>query len=219
MGHKVHPFGYRLGYIKKWNSRWFSTPQDMKKFINEDHLIRKYVKDNLKFSGVSVVEIERYPEKVKVIIHTARPGVIIGRRGSEIDRIQEDLQAIIKEKDLVIDIKEVKNPEADAQLAAENVALQIEKRVSHRRAMKRAMQMAMEKGAKGIKINCSGRLSGNEIARRETYKLGKIPLQTLRADIDYGFAESRTTAGLIGVKVWIYKGDAILEKEEIEEAA
>ncbi len=218
MGQKVHPIGYRLGYIKTWSSRWFARPQDIKRFIKEDFAIRKYIKENLKYAGIANVEIERYPEKVRVIIHSARPGVIIGRRGAEIDRIQEDLQDIVKDKELVIDIKEVNNPAVCAQLVAENVALQIEKRVSHRRAMKRAIQMAIEGGAKGIKINCAGRLGGAEIARSETYKEGKIPLQTLRADIDYGFAEAKTTAGLIGVKVWIYKGDAILEKDKETES-
>ena len=217
MGHKVHPFGYRMGYIKTWHSRWFANPAEMRKFIKEDFQIREYVKKNLKFAGIATVEVERYPEKVKVIIHTARPGVIIGRRGTEIDRIQEDLQKIVKDKELGIDIKEVNNPAARAQLAAENVALQLEKRISHRRAMKRAIQLAMESGAKGIKINCAGRLGGHEIARSETYKDGKIPLQTLRADIEYGFAEARTTAGLIGIKVWIYKGDSILEVKEEEQ--
>lgn len=216
MGQKVHPIGYRLGYIKTWDSRWFAKPNEIKKFIREDYEIRRYIKENLKYAGISKVEIERYPEKVRVIIHTARPGVIIGRRGAEIDRIQEDLQEIVKDKELIIDIKEVKNPAVCAQLIAENIALQIEKRVSHRRAMKRAIQLAMEGGVKGIKIKCSGRLGGAEIARSETYKEGKIPLQTIRADIDYGFAEAKTTYGLIGVKVWIYKGDAILEKPKEE---
>jgi len=214
MGHKVHPLGYRLGYIKSWSSRWFAKPDLMKKFIKEDFEIRRYIKDKLKFAGIADIEIERYPEKVKVIIHTARPGVIIGRRGVEIDRVQEDLQTIVKDKELGIDIKEVKIPAAKAQLVAENVALQMMKRVSHRKAMKKAIQFAMQNGVKGIKINCGGRLGGHEIARRETYKAGKIPLQTLRADIEYGFAEAKTKAGLIGVKVWIYKGDAVLEKKE-----
>ncbi len=214
MGHKVHPLGYRLGYIKTWSSRWFAKPSEMKKFIKEDFLIRKYIKTNLKFAGIANIEIERSFEKVKVIIHTARPGVIIGRRGAEIDRIQEDLQNIVKEKELGIDIKEVNNPATKAQLVAENVALQLLKRVSHRRAIKRSIQLAMDGGAKGIKINCSGRLGGHEIARSETYKDGKIPLQTLRADIEYGFSEAKTTAGLIGIKVWVYNGDAVLEKKE-----
>jgi small subunit ribosomal protein S3 len=214
MGQKTHPLGYRLGYIKNWNSRWFARPSEIKKFIQEDYRIRKYISENLKYAGIAAVEIERYPGKVKTIIHTARPGVIIGRRGAEIDRIQEDLQRIVNEKELAIDIKEVGNPATSAQLVAENIALQLEKRVSHRRAMKRAIQLAREGGVKGIKINAAGRLGGAEIARSETYKEGKIPLQTLRADIDYGFAEAKTTAGLIGVKVWIYKGDAILEKKE-----
>jgi small subunit ribosomal protein S3 len=215
MGHKVHPFGYRLGYIKQWKSRWFTQPENIKGFVGEDYKIRKYIKSSLKYASISSVEIERSSDKVKVVIHTSRPGVIIGRRGVEIDKIQGALQDIVKEKSIVIDIKEIKVPTADAQLVAENVAFQMEKRVSHRRAMKRAIQMANENGVKGIKINCSGRLGGNEIARAESYKSGKIPLQTLRADIDYGFAESKTTAGLIGVKVWIYRGDAVLEKEDI----
>ncbi len=214
MGHKVHPLGYRLGYIKGWSSRWFAKPDLMKKFIKEDFEIRRYIKDKLKFAGIANIEIERYPEKVKVIIHTARPGVIIGRRGAEIDRVQEDLQSIVKDKELGIDIKEVKRPAANAQLVAENVALQMMKRVSHRKAMKKAIQFAMQNEVKGIKISCAGRLGGHEIARRETYKVGKIPLQTLRADIEYGFAEAKTKAGLIGVKVWVYTGDAVLENKE-----
>ncbi len=217
MGHKVHPFGYRLGYIKQWKSRWFTQTENIKIFVGEDYKIRKYVKGSLQYAGISSVEIERSSEKVKVIINTSRPGVIIGRRGVEIDKLQEALQTIVKGKEVVIDIKEIKSPTTDAQLVAENVAFQMEKRVSHRRAMKRAIQMASENGVKGIKINCSGRLGGREIARAESYKTGKIPLQTLRADIDYGFAESKTKAGLIGVKVWIYRGDAILEREEIGE--
>ncbi|MDP8253300.1 MAG: 30S ribosomal protein S3 [Candidatus Kaelpia aquatica] len=215
MGHKVHPFGYRLGYIKQWKSRWFTQTENIKVFIGEDYKIRKYIKNSLRYAGISSIDIERYSEKVKVVIHTSRPGVIIGRRGVEIDKIQEALQGIVKNKEIVIDIKEIKFPAADAQLVAENVAFQMEKRVSHRRAMKRAMQMANENGVKGIKINCAGRLGGNEIARAESYKSGKVPLQTLRADIDYGFAESKTKAGLIGVKVWIYRGDAVLEKEAV----
>lgn len=216
MGQKVNPIGYRLGFSKTWSSRWFATPKEIKNYIKEDYQIRSYIKNNLKYAGISKVEIERYAEKVVVVIHTARPGVIIGRRGAEIERIEEDLQSFIKDKELAVEIKEVKIPEAEAQLIAENVAFQIEKRISHRRAMKRAIQLAMEAAVKGIKITCSGRLAGAEIARSETYKEGKIPLQTLRADIDYGFAEAKTTYGVVGVKVWVYKGD-IFEKKELEE--
>jgi small subunit ribosomal protein S3 len=209
VGHKVNPIGYRLGYIKNWRSRWFAPINEVKKYIKEDYEIRAYIKENLKYAGVADVEIERYAEKVVVIIYTARPGVIIGRRGAGIEKIEEDLQELIKDKELAVEIKEVKNPETHAQLVAENVAFQIVKRVSHRRAMKRAIQMAMESKVKGIKIVCSGRLGGVEIARSENYKEGKIPLQTLKADIDYGFAEAKTTYGVIGVKVWIYGGEQL----------
>lgn len=217
MGQKVHPLSLRLGYIKSWGSKWFAG-KDYPRLLYEDIKIRKFIKERLSFAGVSKVEIERASNKVRVSIYTARPGVIIGRRGQEIDSLKDDLQELT-EKDIYIDIKEVKLPQLDAQLIAENIALQLERRVSFRRAMKKAIAASMEKGALGIKIVCSGRLGGAEIARTEGYKEGKVPLQTFRSDIDYGFCEAHTAYGLIGVKVWVYKGDILKEKpKESKEA-
>lgn len=211
MGQKVSPIVLRIGFIKNWTSLWFATKQDFGKFITEDAKIRKFI--NLKFrqASISKIVIERVGA-VRIKIHTARPGVIIGRHGADIDRLKADLGKLIN-KDLVIDIIEVKNPATDAQIVAQNITFQLEKRVAHRRAMKRSIEQAINAGAKGIKIACGGRLGGAEISRTEKYKEGKIPLQTLRADIDYGFAEALTTYGLIGVKVWIYKGDVIDRKK------
>lgn len=211
MGQKAHPYGLRLGYIKPWKARWYAE-KNFADFLHEDLKIRKFLKEKLNFAGISNIEIERSGGRVRVRIHTARPGVIIGRRGQEIDKIKEDLAAIAK-KELLVDIKEVKSPHTDGQLVAENVAMQLIKRVGFRRAMKKAVQMAMQKGAKGIKILCKGRLGGAEIARDEKYHEGKVPLSTFRADIDYGFAEAHTTYGAIGIKVWIYKGDILVKKE------
>lgn len=208
MGHKVHPFILRIGFIRNWHSRWFAKSKDYPRFIYEDYEIRKFIKTKLRTAAVSKIIIERLTEKVKVRILSARPGIIIGRHGSDIERLREELGNIVKH-DVSIDIEEVKNPAIDAQLVAENVALQLEKRVAHRRAIKRAIEQAMNAGALGVKVTCSGRLGGAEIARFETYKQGSIPLQTLRADIDYGFAESFTTYGLIGIKAWVYKGDIL----------
>ena len=214
MGQKVHPLGARLGYIKDWQSRWFARSKDYSSYLLEDVSIRRFVKKNLANAAVAKIEIERATDKVRVIIHTARPGIIIGRKGAEIDRLREDLQKMTKQNEIFIDIKEIKNPAAEAQLVAENVAFQLEKRIAFRRAMKRSLQQAMTSGALGIKISCSGRLGGAEMSRRETYREGKIPLQTLRADIEYGFTEALTTYGLIGVKCWVYKGDILSEKEQ-----
>lgn len=210
MGHKVSPFLLRIGFIKTWQSRWFAKPKDYHKFIEEDYKLRKIIKERFKHAAISRVIIERLAERIRVRIHTARPGIIIGRHGADIERLREDLNNLVK-KEISIDVEEVKVPAQDAQLVAQNVTLQIEKRVAHRRAIKRVIEQTMNSGAKGIKITCSGRLGGAEMSRRETYRQGKIPLSTLRADIDYGFAESLTTYGLIGIKVWIYKGD-ILDK-------
>ncbi|MDP3732626.1 MAG: 30S ribosomal protein S3 [Candidatus Omnitrophota bacterium] len=215
MGQKVHPFLQRIGIIRTWHSRWFAKPKDYAKFIKEDFDIRKFIKTRFKQAAISKVIIERLAERIKVRIFTARPGLIIGRHGSDIERLREDLNNMLK-KELSIDIEEVKKPALDAQLVGENVALQLEKRIAFRRAVKRAIEQTMSQGAEGIKITCAGRLGGAEMSRTETSKQGKIPLSTLRADIDYGFAESLTTYGLIGVKVWIYKGD-ILIKKTIEE--
>lgn len=218
MGQKVHPYGLRVGYIKTWKSRWFARKRDFANLLNEDIKIKNYIKKNFSTAAISNIEIERASNRIRVIIHSARPGIIIGRRGQDIDRLREDLNRLTN-KEVYIDIKEVKNPYIEAQLVAENITFQLEKRVAFRRAMKRALQMAMEHGAGGVRIKCSGRLGGAEIARSEGYRQGKIPLQTFRSDIDYGFAEAYTTYGLIGVKVWIYKGDIILSKGKAKEEA
>ena len=217
MGQKVHPYGFRVGYIYNWKSRWFSKKDNFAKFILEDVKIRKYVKKALATAAVSRVEIERSSDKVRIQIFSARPGIIIGRRGAEIDKLKEDLRLIVN-KDVLVDIKDIKNPNIEAQLVAENIAFQIEKRMPHKRAMKKAIQAALDSGAKGAKIICSGRLGGGEIARVESYRVGSIPAQTLRADVDYGFAEALTTYGLIGIKTWIYKGDKILDKQKEDQA-
>jgi small subunit ribosomal protein S3 len=215
MGQKVHPYGFRVGYIYDWKSRWYANRYDFPKLLLEDIKIKKHIKKALASAAVSKIEIERASEKIRVIIFTARPGIIIGRRGAEIEKLKEEIQAIAG-KDIIIDIKEIKNPNMDAQLVAENIAMQLEKRIPHRRAMKKAIQNALDSGAKGAKIICGGRLGGSEIARRESYRVGSIPAQTLRAEIDYGFTEALTKYGLIGVKVWVYKGDKILDKKEEE---
>jgi len=202
----------RLGYIKTWRSRWFAKRKDFADFIIEDLDIRKYVKKNFSAAGIALIEIERASNKAKVIIHTARPGIIIGRKGADIDRLRDDLQGKTK-KEIYIEIKEVKNASTDAQLVAENIAFQLEKRIAFRRALKKAVQQAMTSGALGIKVKCAGRLGGAEMSRTEGYKEGKVPLQTFRADIDYGFAEAMTTYGLIGVKAWVYKGDILFKKQ------
>lgn len=208
MGQKVHPFIKRIGFIKTWQSLWFSNSKDYGRFIAEDYRIRKLIKQRFKHAAISKIIIERLSEKVKIRVQTARPGIIIGRHGQDIERLREDLNSIIK-KEISIDIEEIRTPALDAQLVAENIALQIEKRVAYRRAVKRAIEQAMTQGAKGIRVTCSGRLGGAEMSRTETYKQGKVPLATLRADIDYGFAESLSTYGLTGIKVWIYKGDVL----------
>lgn len=213
MGQKSHPYGLRLGYIKPWKSRWFAQKKQFSDFLHEDIKIRKFLKEKLSFAGISNIEIERSGNKSRVRIFTARPGVIIGRRGQEIDKVKEELANITK-NEVFVDIKEVKNPQTDGQLVAENITMQLEKRVGFRRAMKKAVQMAMQKGALGIKVLAKGRLGGAEIARDEKYHEGKVPLSTFRADIDYGFAEAHTTYGAIGVKVWIYKGDILVKKEQ-----
>ena len=215
MGQKAHPYSLRVGYIKPWKARWFAKG-DAVAYLGEDLKIRKYLKAKLAVAGVSSIEIDRASSRVRVRIFAAKPGVIIGRRGQEIDKIKEDLGAITK-SEVFLDIKEVKMPQIDAQLVAENMALQLEKRVSFRRAMKKAVQLAMQKGALGIKVKCKGRLGGAEIAREEGYKEGKVPLSTFRADIDYGFAEAFTTYGTIGCKAWIYKGDVLVKKEQEEQ--
>jgi len=208
MGHKVSPLLLRLGYIQDWRSLWFAKKHDYAKALYQDFQIRKQIKENFKQAGIAKIVIERLADKVKIKIHTAKPGIIIGRHGQDIERLREDLTGMLKQE-LAIDVIEVKLPAGNAQLVAENVALQLEKRIAFRRAIKRAIEQAMAQGVKGIKISAAGRLGGAEMSRRESYKQGKLPLSTLRADIDYGFREALTTFGLIGVKVWIYKGDVL----------
>ena len=210
MGQKVNPHGLRVGVIKDWNSKWYAEA-DFADYLVEDHKIRTYLKKKLYSAGVAKIEIERASDRVKVIIYTAKPGVVIGKGGSEIEKVKAEAQKLTSKK-LIIDIKEVKRPDRDAQLVAENIALQLENRVSFRRAMKSTMGRSMKAGAKGIKTSVSGRLGGADMARTEFYSDGTIPLQTLRADIDYGFAEADTTYGKVGVKVWIYKGEVLPEK-------
>lgn len=210
MGHKVSPLLLRLGYIQDWRSKWFAKKSDYAKFVHMDLQIRKYIKDNYKQAAISKIVIERLTDKMKIKIYCARPGLIIGRHGQDIDRLRGELAAIAKQE-LSIEPLEVKQPAADAQLTAQNVATQLEKRIAFRRAIKRSIEQATASGVKGIKISVAGRLGGAEMSRRETYKQGKLPLSTLRADIDYGFAEALTTYGLIGVKAWIYKGEVLLK--------
>ncbi len=212
MGQKVHPYGLRLGYIKPWKARWFAK-RDAGVVLMEDLKIRAYLKKKLAPAGISSIEIDRASNRIRLRIFAAKPGVIIGRRGQEIDKIKEDLAALTK-NEVFLDIKEVKMPQTDAQLVAENIVLQLEKRIGFRRAMKKAIQLAMQKGALGIKVLCKGRLGGAEIAREEKYHEGKVPLSTFRADVDYGFAEAFTTYGTIGCKTWIYKGDVLVKKEQ-----
>lgn len=207
MGQKVHPYGFRLGIIKPWRSRWYAE-KEYGETLQEDLRIRSFVKGRLLHAGVSAVEIERKSNRVHVIVHTARPGIVIGKKGAEIENLKKDLQKFVK-KDVSITIQEIRRPETDAQLTAENVAMQLERRVAFRRAMKKTVLSSMKLGAKGIKIKVAGRLGGTEMARSEWYREGRVPLHTLRADIDYGFAEARTTYGKIGVKVWIYKGEIL----------
>ncbi len=207
MGHKTHPIGYRLGYNVNWNSRWYAS-KDYAKLLHQDIRIRKMVKQRLFHAGVAKVEIERSGDQTRVIISTARPGIIIGRKGAEVDKLKAELEKAYSGQ-VYITVTEIKKPELDAQLVCENVATQLEKRVAFRRAMKRSVQSALRLGAQGIKIMVGGRLGGAEIARSEWYREGRVPLHTLRADIDYGFAEAHTTMGQIGVKTWIYKGEVL----------
>lgn len=211
MGQKVHPLGLRLGIIKDWDARWFAE-RDYAEMLHEDLKIRRTLKKRLYASGVAKVEIERAANRIKVTIHTARPGMVIGRGGAEVENIRRDLEKLTG-KQVQLNIAEVKTPELNAQLVAENIAFQLERRVSFRRAMKQAITRAMRLGAQGIKVCCSGRLAGAEIARSEHYSEGKVPLHTLRADIDFGMAEAKTTYGKIGVKVWIYKGEVLPQRK------
>lgn len=205
MGQKVHPIGFRVGVSKDWTSRWYGE-KNYSDFVHEDRKVRGFLKKRLYHAGISKLEVERTANKLKVIVRTARPGIVIGKRGSEIDVVKKELAALTG-KDVDLDIVEVRKPDTDAQLVAENIALQLERRVSFRRAMKKAVTSSLRMGSKGVKIMCAGRLGGAEIARTEWYREGRVPLHTLRADIDYGLAEAKTTYGIIGVKVLIYKGD------------
>ena len=211
MGQKVNPHGLRVGIIKDWDSKWYADDANFSEFLVEDYNIRKFLKKKLYSAGISKIEIERASDRVKIIIYTAKPGVVIGKGGADVDVLKTEVQKLTSKK-VLIDIKEIKRPDKDAQLVAENIALQLENRVSFRRAMKSVMSRTMKSGAKGIKAMVSGRLAGADMARSEFYTEGTIPLQTLRADIDYGFAEADTTYGKLGVKVWIYKGDVLPTK-------
>ena len=209
MGQKVNPNGLRIGIIKDWNSKWYADKKDIAKFIKEDEVVRTFIKKKYYQSAISSIKIERSEGKIVIFIYTGRPCTLIGKQGAGIEQMKAEVQKLVGDKFVVINIMEVKNPDMDAQLVAENIAAQLEKRIAFRRAMRSAMQRATRAGAKGIKTCVSGRLDGAEIARNEHYHEGSIPLHTLRADIDYGFAEARTTFGIIGVKVWVYKGEIL----------
>ena len=219
MGQKVHPTGIRLGIVRDWTSKWYADNKNYADFLNQDIEVREYLKERLKQASVSRIQIERTQGSANITIHTARPGLVIGKKGEDIERLRNDVTKRMGLPAVHINIEEVRKPELDAQLVAESVAQQLERRIMFRRAMKRAVQNTMRLGAQGIKINVSGRLNGAEIARTEWYREGRVPLHTLRADIDYGFAEAQTTYGIIGVKVWIFKGEIIGKHEEGEAEA
>jgi small subunit ribosomal protein S3 len=214
MGHKTHPRGLRLGIIEGWDSKWFAT-REYTTLLHEDLKLRDFIKKRLYHAGISRIEIERMANKAKVNIHTARPGIVIGKKGAEIDRLKLDVQKLMKGREAFINIHEVRRPDLDPQLVAENIALQLERRVAFRRAMKEAVVRAMRMGAQGVRVQVSGRLGGTEIARREWYREGRVPLQTLRADVAYGFAEAKTTYGIIGVKAWIFRGEILTRQAEL----
>jgi len=215
LGQKVNPIGFRLGINKTWSSKWFAE-RNYSKLLHEDIRVRKHIRDKFFHAGISRIEIERASDKAKINIYTARPGIIIGRKGTEIEKVKKDIEKIMT-GDVIINILEVRKPETDAQLVAENIALQLVRRVSFRRAMKRGVTTAMKFGVKGVRVACAGRLGGAEMARREWYREGRVPLHTLRADIDYGFAEARTTYGIIGVKVLIFNGEILPDKKIVQE--
>ncbi len=218
MGQKTHPRGMRLGIIEGWDSKWFSS-KDYTTLLHEDLMLRDFINKRLYHAGISRIEIERMANKAKVNIHTARPGIVIGKKGAEIDRLKVDVQKLMKGREAFINIHEVRRPDLDPQLVAENIALQLERRVAFRRAMKEAVVRAMRMGALGVRVQVSGRLGGAEIARREWYREGRVPLQTLRADVAYGFAEAKTTYGVIGVKTWIFRGEILTRQEEMAKRA
>jgi small subunit ribosomal protein S3 len=211
VGQKTHPYGFRIGTVKTWRSRWYARGKDFPKLLQEDEKLRKYLRTRLGHAAISQVEIERKPTKIVVTIHTGRPGVVIGKRGAEVDKLRDEL-ALLTDAEVSINIEEIKRPETDAQLVADNIAHQLTQRISFRRAMKRAVQASMRAGAGGIRIQCGGRLGGAEIARTESYKEGRVPLHTLRADIDYAETQARTTFGTIGVKVWIFHGEVVEDR-------
>ncbi len=213
MGQKTHPRGFRLGIIESWDSKWYAK-HDYAALLHEDLKLRDFIKKRLYHAGISKIEIERMANKAKINIHTARPGIVIGKKGAEIEKLKVDIQKLMKGKEPYINIHEVRRPDLDPQLVAENVGLQLERRVAFRRAMKEAVARAMRMGAQGVKVHVAGRLAGAEIARREWYREGRVPLQTLRADVAYGFAEARTTYGVIGIKVWIFRGEILTRQEE-----
>lgn len=219
MGQKVHPHGLRVGVIKDWNSKWYADKKNFADNLVEDNKIREFLKSKLYTAGISKIEIERAAKRVKINIHTAKPGMVIGRGGAGIEVIKQEMSKIVADKNVLINIVEVKASENNAQLMAESIASQLEKRISFRRAMKQTIQRAMRTGVKGVKTACAGRLGGAEIARTEQYHEGTIPLQTLRADIDYGFAEADTVYGKIGVKVWVYRGEVLPTKKIVKEEA
>jgi len=208
MGQKTHPTGFRLGVSKTWNSKWFAPKKAYIRFLHEDVAIRKYLKEKLYHAGIARIEIERASDQVTVNIYTARPGLVIGKKGAGIETLKQEVERFTKDA-VTINIKEVRRAELDAQLVAENIAMQLERRVAFRRAMKKSVQAAMKFGGLGIRVQCKGRLAGAELARKEWYREGRVPLHTLRADIDYGLGEAKTTYGIIGVKVWIYKGEIL----------
>jgi small subunit ribosomal protein S3 len=218
MGQKTHPRGFRLGVIESWDSKWFAS-HPYTSLLHEDLHLREFIKKRLYHAGISRIEIERMANKAKINIHTARPGIVIGKKGAEIEKLKVDVQKLMKGKEAYINIHEVRRPDLDPQLVAENVALQLERRVAFRRAMKEAVTRAMRMGAQGVKIHVSGRLAGAEIARREWYREGRVPLQTLRANVSFGFAEAKTTYGVIGIKVWIFRGEIITRQEEEDKRA
>jgi len=209
LGHKVHPYGFRLGYNKNWKSRWFSDKK-YAEYVFEDSKLRNYVKEKLFHAGISKIEIERAADKIRLILFTARPGIVIGRKGAEIEKLRAELKAKFG-REFVIEVNEIRRPETDAQLVAESIAQQLERRVAFRRAIKKTLGMAQKFGAQGIKVQCGGRLGGAEIARTEWAREGRVPLHTLRADIDYGVALAKTTYGIIGIKVWVFKGEILSE--------
>ena len=219
MGQKTNPIGLRLGINKNWRSRWFINYNTMPENVLSDYELRKFLKKKLYYAGISDIIIERTPKKVRITIFAAKPGIIIGKGGSEVEALKQELQKMLKDKELILNIKEERKPQLSAQLAAENVATQIERRVAFRRAMKKVIQNALKAGAKGIKVQVSGRLNGAEMARTEWYLEGRVPLHTLRAKIDYGFAEALTTYGIIGVKVWIFKGEVLQRRNNQVEAS